>query len=301
MPLEALIARVLARADALGVGDEPMECGVPGLAIARNRTPGLMRHSLYKPVFCLVLQGEKQMLHGTQTLRFAQMQSLIVSVEMPALSQVVQASVRQPYLALALALDAEILRELLPQLPDSLPPEAAHGDSLARLARTAPADSAVLASMARLFDLTLQPEAQPVLVPLIAREIHYWLLTGPHGPALRDLVSAEGHAARIARAIAAMRRDLAQRLRISDLAREAGMSESSFHEHFRQVTARTPLQFYKQLKLLEARRLMFSGREGVSGAAFAVGYESPTQFSREYARTFGASPRQDMLRSRAAG
>ncbi|MGO4852551.1 AraC family transcriptional regulator N-terminal domain-containing protein [Phaeovulum sp. W22_SRMD_FR3] len=298
MQQETLMAQVLAAADALAAGEDPAETGVPGLAIARSRAVGVMRHTLYQPVFCLVLQGEKQLMQGAQTLRLTAGQGLIVSFEMPALSHVVEASPGKPYLALAVALELDILRELAAQLPDP-PGQAAPGtDVVGRLATVAPVSPPLVSAMERLFGLTAQPAAIPILAPLIRREIYYRLLTGPQGAALRDLLATEGHAARIARAITVMKRGLAERLSIADLARTAGMSVSGFHEHFRQVTAITPLQFHKNLKLLEARRLLMAGAEGVAGAAYAVGYESPTHFSREYARLFGASPQQDQRRQR---
>ena len=293
----AWITQVLAEADALGVGVDPVETAVPGLSIARSREAGVMRHTLYQPVFCLVLQGEKQLLQGPQTLRLTAGQGLIVSFEMPALSHVVGASREQPYLALALALELDVLRELAVGLPDSLGSGA--DEAIGQLATVGPVFPPLYDAMARLFALLREPAALPLLAPLIRREIYYRLLTGPQGAALRDLLAAEGHAARIARAITVMRGAVAARLSIPELARVAGMSVSGFHEHFRHVTAMTPLQFHKSLKLLEARRLLMAGGEGVAGAAYAVGYESPTHFSRDYARLFGTSPQRDQRRQRA--
>ena len=146
--------------------------------------------------------------------------------------------------------------------------------------------------MARLVALTVQPRAQMALAPLALRELHWWLLESAQGPMLRDLARADGRGARIARAVALIRANLARPLRVADLARVAGMSPSAFHQHFRAVTATTPIQFQKRLRLLEAQARLRAGST-VGQAAFAVGYESPTQFSRDYARAFGHPPRED--------
>ena len=148
-------------------------------------------------------------------------------------------------------------------------------------------------AMARLFALTDRPEAAAILAPLIKREIHYWLLTAEHGSMVRLLARSESHASRIADAIALIRRDITAPLKVAALAETAGMSPSSFHAHFKAITEMAPLQFQKQLRLLEARRLIYGGALSVSETAFAVGYESPTQFSRDYSRRFGVSPSRD--------
>src|SRR5699024_9493647 len=158
---------------------------------------------------------------------------------------------------------------------------------------TLPENRMLLEVMGRLFDLIDQPEAIPVLRPLIVREIHFRLLQSGQGAMLAELASADSHAARIARVTGAIKRRLSDRLSTDELAGIANMSRSALHEHFRAVTGTTPLQFQKQLRLFEAQRLLRHHHYSVAGAAFEVGYESPTQFSREYARQFGASPRHD--------
>lgn len=295
MNLEDLTARVVDYADRHAAAEAPLETAVDGLSIVRQRAPTGFSHTIYKPAFCLVLQGAKRLLAGDRILTFGRMQSLIVSVHVPVVAHVLSASRAEPYVALAVALDMEIVADVsraapdLPDLPDADPGVA-----------TAEADSAILDAMGRLFGLLDTPAAVTVLRPLILHEIHYWLLAGRHGRMLRTLAQPDSRSERIARTIEVIRRDFARTLRVDDLARVAGMSPSTFHEHFRAVTATTPLQFQKALKLMEARRLMLSERRSVASAAFEVGYESPTQFSREYARKFGAPPRRDVGDARAS-
>jgi len=167
--------------------------------------------------------------------------------------------------------------------------------------RGAPTDADVADAALRLMKLLDRPQAVPVLHAQLVREMHYWLLSGRHGPAIRRLAGPDGHAQRVARAVAVMRTDYMQPLPVERLAAAAGMSPSSFHQHFRAVTSLSPLQFQKQLRLIEARRLMLADGVSASSAAFAVGYESVSQFTREYGRMFGRPPATDMeaLRSEA--
>lgn len=300
MKIDELTQEVLDYADNHCVGEQPFATPVAGLSVMRSRVETRLTPMIYQPVFCLVLQGAKETVIGGRTLKFARMQSLIVSVDLPAASRIVQASAARPYVALALELDMTIVRDLVEEIG------AGSGRVKAHAAATFAADELILDAMRRLFALVERQAAAPVLCPLIVREIHYWLLTTAHGAVLEELAHADSHAARIARAIALIRRDFADPLPVAALASVAAMSLSAFHEHFRAVTGTSPLQFQKQLKLAEARRLMLSRRYSVADAAFEVGYESPTQFSREYSRHFGASPRQDLrisagIASRALG
>lgn len=283
---DLLIDRIVTLADASGAGDVPFATLVPGLSVVRTRAPTELVHMVYAPVFCLVLQGEKQIVTGPRSVAFGRMDSLIVSLDLPALSRITLASAAAPYVALALELDPALLRDLAAEIPARPPREA--------LAfATAPADAEIAEAMARLFSLSDKPEAIPILAPLIRQEIHYWLLSSAHGAMLRDLAHADSRAAGIARAIAAIRQDFTQTQPVASLARLAGMSVSAFHDHFRNITGTSPLQFQKQLKLAAARRLILMGELSVASTAFAVGYESPTQFSRDYSRLFGASPLKD--------
>lgn len=285
MTIEELAYRVVAYADAQGFGDEPRITGVPGLKATRQRRPTALAPVLYEPIFCLVLQGAKQALQGRQIVNFPKGHSVIVGIDLPTEARVVNASPDEPYAALALGLDMVVIRELAMELATD---SSADGQVAAITAGEA--DDAIVDAMARLFALNEKPAALPVLRPLLLREIHYWLLCAGHGSLLRSLAQSASHAARVAEAIATIRKHFAEALVVADLAKSVGMSVSAFHTHFKAVTGTTPLQYQKKLRLIEARRLMQSERHSVSEAAFGVGYESPTQFSREYARMFGLPP-----------
>jgi AraC-like DNA-binding protein len=284
------VTRICRFADENGAPETPFETGIEGFTLVRSRAPTALEPMLYSPILCLVLQGRKESFLGTVPVGFAAGQSLIVSFDMPTASRVTEASPRAPYVALALRLDLDLLRELTHEAG-----EAAIAGERARAIASGAADAPLVDAMGRLFGLVEQPFGQRVLLPLLLREIHFRLLLAPHGGMLRRLTRPDSHASRIARALARIRRDYAAPLRVAELAEVAGMSPSSFHEHFKAVTAATPLQYQKDLRLLEARRRLAGGGASVSGVAFAVGYESPTQFSREYARKFGAPPRMDRL------
>ena len=240
------------------------------------------------PLVCLVLQGRKELYLGNAPVSFGRGQSLIVSIDVPSVSRVVEASPQTPYVALALQLDMGEVRSLTEEAG-----EAEIADERARAIASGEADAALVAAMGRLFDLVDRPLEQRVLLPLLRREIHFRLLLARHGGMLRRLSRRDSHASRIARAVSRIRKDYTQPLKVAELADAAGMSPSSFHEHFKALTATTPLQYQKDLRLLEARRRLIEGGQSVSGVAFEVGYESPTQFSREYSRKFGTSPRAD--------
>ena len=283
------IARVAAFAEARDIRDEPVQCGAGGLAVWRSVAPTPIRPAHYQPVLCLVLQGAKHVsLPGRET-KLSKGRSLIVSIDLPTISRVVEASREKPYLTLSLPIDMGLLHDVAGEM-DLAGVEAGKADALS----AAEADEALVDAMDRLFGLAEKPAAATMLAPLILREIHFWMLMADHGAMLRELCHADSRAARIARSIGIIRRDFTARLRIEDLARAAAMSSSAFHDHFKTVTGTTPLQFQKQLRLMEAKRLIASGEISVSAAAYRVGYESPTQFSREYARTWGAPPRADL-------
>jgi len=288
MDQDDLIRRIVRDADLADAGDAPFETAIPGLGAVRARRPAALAPVLYEPLVCLVIQGEKEAWIGDRSVSFGPGESLIVGIDLPTESRVVRASPDAPYAALALTLDIALLRDLAAEAgPTTFQAEPA--DAVA----AGPADAAMSDAMTRLYGLADRPTAARVLAPLAVREIHFLLLAAGHGGLLRRLARPESHASRIARAVARIRRDFAEPLPVGDLAREAGMGLSAFHDHFKAVTATTPLQFQKRLRLIEARRLLQAGRCSVGGAAFAVGYESPTQFSREYARVFGGPPRRD--------
>lgn len=284
MAIEDFALRVLAFADARNIGDEPGPTDVPGLNVARQRYPTALASVLYAPIFCLVLQGAKEARHGQRVVAFPKGHSVIVGIDLPTEARVVTASPEIPYVALALRIDLALIRELALEAPASGDEQHVAGIAAAE------ADEAIVDAMARLFALNDKPSGRPVLQPLLMREIHYWLLCAGHGSLLRAMAQADSHASRIAEAIGIIRKNPGQRQVVADLARAVGMSVSAFHLHFKAITGASPLQYQKRLRLIEAKRLMQTERHSVSSAAFSVGYESLTQFSREYARMFGLPP-----------
>lgn len=292
--LHELKSLISAAADA-AAGPEPFfTTPIAGLTAMRAHAPGPPLRMVYRPVLCLVAQGAKQVMVGEAIHAFAAGQSLIVGIDVPATGQVVRASAAEPYLAAAVELDIPLLRELA---VTCAPPR--RGDAAACGMFVGEGDPALTDCMLRLLRLCDEPGAVPVLQPLLLRELHFRLLSGPHGDALRQLSVPDGRTERIARAIRLLRENPARAFKVEELAAAAGMSVSTFHLHFKTATAMTPLQYQKQLRLLEARRLLLAD-PSAERAAYAVGYESPTQFSREYARMFGLPPRRDAAQRRAS-
>ena len=250
---------------------------------------------IYRPLVCLVLQGAKQVTVGPETYEFAAGQSAVVSADVPAVSRITRASRAKPYLALAVELDAGILLDLPCQASGTK-----GGTTAAPPVLVDDTDAEVADCALRLLRLVDRPGAIPVLRPSIVRELHYWLLAGRHGAAVRGLARPDGVTHRIARAIAVLRDEFNRPLQVEHLAALAGMSVSTFHHNFRAFTSLSPIRFQKHLRLIEARRRMLGEGLPASLAAFAVGYRSVTQFTREYARMFGLPPGRDRSASRAA-
>ena len=299
---ESLKQAISRYSDAHANADGFVETPVPGVSMVRVSAPTGIVRAIYKPLLCLVLQGAKQVTVGEELHRFAAGQSLIVSVDLPILGRVVRASRAEPYLSLALELDMGVMREVMGQVAATAGPPGRRDPAPSRdpTVFVDETDEAVADCALRLVRLLGRPEAAAVLRPAIVTEMHYWLLAGRHGAALRRLALPGGQAHRIARAVALLRAEFARPVPVGRLAAAAGMSASSFHQHFKAVTSLSPLQFQKQLRLLEARRLMVSEGSSASRAAFAVGYESVPQFTREYGRMFGAPPGRDASEGRAA-
>ena len=260
--------------------------GIDGLVVTQSRSPTRLDATIYNPVVCLILQGAKELVLTERRVVCQQGQSVIVSHDTPVASRITNASHDDPYLAMVLRIDPAVLRSLIDDLGDADTDEPTSASI-----QVGDSDADLIDAMSRLFALRDRPRDSSMLAPLIVREIHYRLLEAEHGASLRGLVRRNGQAARISNAIAAIRSDLSEPLSVPELARQANMSASTFHQHFKAITETTPLQYQKQLRLLEARRLLSGGERSVSDAAHAVGYRSATQFSREYARTFGTSPR----------
>ena len=272
---------------------------VPGLSLFRREQPSEPITGMYEPSICLVAQGAKRVLLGDDSYRYDAHHYLITSVHLPTVVQIMEASPEQPYLGLRLLLD---LREISQLMVDSNLPRPRAQQSCRGMA-TGEVTPSLLAAFQRLLDLLDDRQDIPILAPIIQREIIYRLLVGDQGERLRQIASAGSQSQQIARAIDWLKGNFARTLSIDDLAAQASMSSSTFHHHFRSMTALSPLQFQKQLRLQEARRLMLAERMDAANAAFQVGYESPSQFSREYNRLFGAPPLRDItnLRQMVAG
>lgn len=266
------------------MGEHPQGGGVTitpvhGLYLIRRTTSSELQYTVEQPLVCLVLQGRKRVTIGSGTLSYAAGDTMIVTGNVPMASRIVQASIADPYLALALDLDTAVVTDLVLSTANVHPSRAALDtgrdlqDALHRLVR-----------------LLDRPESLDVLKDSLIREIHYWLLSGNQGSAVRHLGLPDSHARRISRAVALLRADHARPAQIERLAAAAGMSRSAFHLHFRAITSLSPLQFQKHLRLMEARRLILSKGKRLSEVAFEVGYESVSQFSREYARMYGQPP-----------
>lgn len=252
---------------------------------------------LYKPALCVVAQGAKQVSLGDEVFDYAEGSALVVSVELPAFGGVTIASPAKPYMGITIELDTALMREVLEQMDLAPKPTGEKlGVFVERLSD--PLQDCIV----RLVQLLKTPDAISVLYPSIMKEICFWLLAGPNGGEVSKIVRVESHTRRIADAIYLVRKDFTRDIPVEEMADAARMGVSSFHQHFKTLTAMSPLQFQKHLRLLEARRLMVTQAMTVSNAALHVGYESVSQFSREYARMFGASPKRDveMLKARVA-
>jgi AraC-like DNA-binding protein len=244
--------------------------------------------AVYEASLCLIAQGSKRVSLGEQNVVYDASHYLLVSVDLPLVGHVLEASRTNPYLCCKIDLDQTTLADLLTTELRTAP-----SIELSPLA-VYPADADLVDAACRLVRLLDQSEHIATLAPLIEREILYRLLKGPHGPTLRRIAAGDSHLGKISRAIAWIRTHYREAIRIEEIASAANMSPSSLHEHFKAVTTLTPLEFQKQLRLQEARRLMFAEGVGAGAASFAVGYQSPSQFSREYRRLFGSSPRRDI-------
>ncbi|HWJ72233.1 MAG TPA: AraC family transcriptional regulator [Kaistia sp.] len=287
----SLLATVNAYIEDQGGGQGLFPTLIDGLNIVRSFQAMIPSRSIYKPSLCVVLQGAKEIHFGEDRLDYGAMDCLVVSVDIPATGRIVEASADAPYIGVVIDFDVAMVREVLEQLDEPPEPVADSGPCVF----VGRVDEALADCVTRLLRMTASPRSIPILYPSVMREICYWLVSGPHGGELRKLVLPESNTERVAKAISALHLNFSRTLRVETLAELAGMSPSSFHQHFKALTSMTPLQFQKQLRLLEARRLMVSEAANVGDAAYRVGYESVSQFSREYSREFGITPKQDAL------
>lgn len=275
-----------------GVSDCATE--IPSLGFFRRDAPAPPAICLIEPSIVLVVQGEKCMWFGGEPYPYDPRRFLITSLDIPANSEVVRASPQHPCLGLVLRLDLRLLADLIAQ-GNLVPPSTPHEDRGIGLGTVTPQ---MREAFHRLLQLLNDPGALPVLAPLVIREIHYRLLVSDQASRLWQIASIGSQSQRISRAIDWLKLNYAAPLRVDELASHVQMSASTFHHHFRKLTAMSPLQYQKWLRLNEAKRLMLNDHLDATSAAFRVGYESASQFSREYSRLFGASPKRDVTELR---
>jgi AraC-like DNA-binding protein len=267
----------------------------PGFFLARSSKPTQSVQSVYQPAFCLVAQGGKQVLLGEELFRYDPGHYLIFTVDLPVVFQVEEASEERPYLGLRLNLDPSLVASVI--MESGI--EAKKGDASVKAIDVSPIDAGLLDAVVRLVRVFDRPCQRRFLAPLIVREITYRLLDGGQGARLGHLLASAGDTRRISKAIGHLREHFDEPLKMDDIARELGMSVSGFHHHFKSVTAMSPLQFQKQIRLQEARRLMLGEDLDAASVAVRVGYEDPAYFSREYKKHFGAPPQRDIARLRS--
>jgi AraC-like DNA-binding protein len=266
---------------------------VPRLSIVRVSKPSDPVHAVHKAAICIIAQGMKQVIVGEEIFRYGPMQHLLVSVDLPVIGQVVGATTEEPYLCVRLELDMDLCAEMLMKSPPTGAVEPGRGIAIGHT----PLE--IIDAAIRLLKLHETPDDVEELAPLIEREILYRLLKSDQGAFIRRMLEPENRNRNVGRAISWIKENYAKPIRIEEVASLSGMSASSLHLHFRQATAMSPLQYQKQLRLQEARRLIFSHSFDAARAGYEVGYDSPSQFSREYKRLFGAPPQRDIDRLRS--
>ena len=286
------LAAVIARH---ATGDGFHAAAFERVTLVRSSTVTMPMPSVYRPQLCLVAQGQKEVVLGDRVFRYSPGRYGVVTHDLPATGHVIEATPERPYLCMYLDFDPVTLGSLASRVP---PPPGVPSQPIGKT--VADAGAGLLDAALRLLRLFDDPAALPVLGPLVEQEILYHLLAGPDGARMRHITAGQGRVALVGRAIAWIGKNFRERLSIERLAAEVGMSPSSLHEHFRAVTAMTPLQFQKQLRLQNARSLMLIEAIDVTTAALRVGYESASQFSREYRRHFGEPPARDVARLRAS-
>jgi AraC-like DNA-binding protein len=283
---EALAERI-----ARWTGDEnAVTTAIPSLTFHRWEHPTEPTSYTLESSICLIAQGRKRVLLGEESYVYDAHHFLITSVDLPIVAQIIEASEEKPYLGLTLQLDPREIAQLMvdSNIPAPRARQASRGMAVGELSMP------LLSAFLRLIDLLDEPSSIPILAPLVQREILYRLLVGEQSARLQQIAAAGSHGHQIGRAIEWLKDNFTRPFRVDDLANYTGMSTSSLHQHFRALTAMSPLQFQKRLRLNEARRLMLTEHLDAGTAAFQVGYESPSQFSREYSRLFGAPPLRDI-------
>jgi AraC-like DNA-binding protein len=269
---------------------------LPGLQLVRSATPTPLGHGTSYPALCVIAQGSKEILLGEQRHRYDPAHYMITTAELPIASRITEASPEYPYLSIVLKLDPTLIGSVLVEAGHVAPPPV----PLTAL-DISPLDAGLLDATVRLVRLVETPADVRVLAPLVMREIVYRLMQGAQGGRFVQMAVLGGPTHRIAQAVERLRNAFDQPLRMEDLARELGMSLSVFHQHFKAVTAMSPLQFQKQLRLQEARRLMLGEGLDAASAGYRVGYSDASHFTREYKRLFGAPPMHDVEQLREGG
>lgn len=288
-------SQTLAKSIARWTGNEnQLDTKIPGLRLSRWTTPTEPTSYTLESSICLIAQGSKRVLLGEDAYVYDATRFLITSVDLPVVANIIEASSEKPYLGLILEIDLKEISQLTVDsgLPVNRSGQAQKGMAVGQLSLP------LLDTFQRLIDLLKEEENIKILAPLIKREIFFRLLTSDQGPRLQQIAASGSHSHQISRAIAWLKNNYTRPLRVNELAASAGMSKSAFHNHFKVMTSMTPLQFQKRLRLNEARRLMLTENLDAMTATFEVGYESASQFSREYSRLFGAPPLRDINRLR---
>jgi AraC-like DNA-binding protein len=279
-----------------GKGNGAHATAIDSLAFMRECDPSIAVHGVTEPLLAIVVQGAKEVLLNEKAYRYGVAQYLVVSVDLPLSGCAIGATPAQPYLGFKLKLDLAQLCDIIAQTNPGLDKQ----ENSVRGWFISNADPSLIDCALRLTKLLETPQDIPFLAPMIAREIYYRLLIGEQNKAVRQLATSGSKMQHIAAMIQRIKADFTKSLRVEDLAEQANMSPASFHRHFKEVTSMSPLQYQKQLRLLEARRLMLAENTDATNTAYQVGYESPSQFSREYSRLFGAPPIKDIERLRIA-
>ena len=257
------------------------------LEIMRLEQPTALQPVVYEPVVCLILQGGKRAVIGDQVLHYGAGDYFVAAAEVAAMGQIAEATPNHPYLAINLLLDPHVIAGMLLDVPKGTEPATPAGFVVCS------ADSLMLDAWRRMVSVLDRPDEIAVLSPMIEREILFRLLQGPSGGLLRQIAGSENRLSSIRKAMSWIRSHFAEPIRVEELAAIAGMSASVFHKHFKAVTALSPIQYQKQIRLHEARIRLAQAPVDAAGVAFSIGYESASQFSREYKRLFGSSPAQD--------
>lgn len=264
----------------------PIE-GVKTLRCDKNVKP---QNCFYRPFITLIVQGFKHAVIGKEKFNYGPNQCLVSGIDVPSSYHITKAFPKKPYLSISVWFDKFIISELLSQISDS----DVKGKGLYKGVAVADADEDILNSFLRLVELLEKEDQIPIVAPLIMREIHYRLLISPIGRHVREFYTSGTQSNQIAQAISWFKENYTKNFRVEDIARQVNMSPTTFNRHFKHVTNSSPLQYQKRLRLHEAQRMMLMDNETANNAAYAVGYESPAQFNREYKRLFGAPPRQDV-------